>query len=200
MKAERIGNRRAEGRRSTASGLEQRQLRARTHVGRASARQAAAICLLLLLAACGASQSSSTPAATTSSSAAPAGPRVVFPDGYAVSVEIAADDPTRQQGLMYRDRLPETAGMLFFFDQSAEYPFWMKNTLIPLDMIWIDDQKRIAHVESNVQPCKADPCPSVPPHAVAKYVLEVAAGVAGKHHLAAGQPLRFEGLEKVVVR
>jgi uncharacterized membrane protein (UPF0127 family) len=157
---------------------------------------------LLLLVGCGASQSPSTPPTSTTASSAPltTAPRVVFPDGYAVSVEVAADDATRQQGLMYRDRMPETNGMIFIFQQSAEYPFWMKNTLIPLDMIWIDDEKRIAHVSSDVQPCKADPCPSYPPKAIARYVLETAAGVAAKHKLAAGQTLRFEGLDNVVVR
>lgn len=151
--------------------------------------------MTLLLIACGASQSSApAPAAKAG------GPRVVFPDGYAVNVEIAADDATRQQGLMYRDQLAETNGMIFLFPQSAEYPFWMKNTLIPLDMIWIDDHKKIVHVTSNVPPCKADPCPSYPPNAVSKYVLETAAGVAMKHRLAPGQTLRFEGLEQVVVR
>jgi len=151
----------------------------------------------LLLAACSAPQN--TPAAP--SPAAPAsGPRVVLPDGAVIQVELATDEPTRSQGLMYRDRLAEDRGMLFFFPQSGEYPFWMKNTLIPLDMIWIDDQRRIAHVTSNVPPCKADPCPNYPPNANAKYVLELAAGVAAKHHLAKDQTLRFEGMDNVVVR
>jgi uncharacterized protein len=142
----------------------------------------------------------SSPAPTAHAQPAPTGPRVVFPDGHVVQVEVAADDATRQQGLMYRDRLASDHGMLFFFPQAGNYPFWMKNTLIPLDMIWIDDQKRIAHVANNVQPCKADPCPSVPPNADARYVLELAAGVAARHGLANGQTLRFEGLENVVIR
>jgi uncharacterized membrane protein (UPF0127 family) len=161
-------------------------------------RELTAAAALLILAACGASQSSTPPPPPPT--AAASGPRVVFPDGTAVSVEVAADDALRQQGLMYRDRLPETSGMIFLFTQNAEYPFWMKNTLIPLDMIWIDRDRKIAHIAANVQPCKADPCPSVPPNAISRYVLEVAAGVAAKHHLAAGQTLRFEGLDNVVVR
>jgi uncharacterized membrane protein (UPF0127 family) len=128
------------------------------------------------------------------------GPRVVLPDGTAIQVELATDDPTRAQGLMYRDRMAEDRGMLFIFPESGDYPFWMKNTLIPLDMIWIDEGRRIAHVAANVPPCKADPCPNYPPNAIAKYVLELAAGVAGKHHLANGQTLRFEGMDQVVVR
>jgi len=74
------------------------------------------------------------PPAPTQTVAA-AGPRVVLPDGYVVHIEVAADDATRQQGLMYRDRLPGDRGMLFFFVQNGNYPFWMKNTLIPLDMV-----------------------------------------------------------------
>ncbi len=149
----------------------------------------------LILFACGVNN---TPP-PTQTRPSPAGPRIVFPDGFAVRVEVAADDATRQQGLMYRDQLATDRGMIFFFPQSGDYPFWMKNTLIPLDMIWIDDQKRIVHIAHDVQPCKADPCPSVPPGANARYVLEVAAGVAARHGLANGQTLRFEGLENVVV-
>jgi uncharacterized membrane protein (UPF0127 family) len=135
-----------------------------------------------------------------SAPAAPALPHVVFPDNYSVLVEVAADDDTRQQGLMYRDRLQDGAGMIFLFAKPGDYPFWMKNTLIPLDLIWIDEGHRIVHVAHDVPPCKADPCPNVPPNATASSVLEVAAGVAAKHHLAEGQTLRFEGLDHIIVR
>lgn len=126
-------------------------------------------------------------------------PRVVFPDGYAVEVEIAADDVTRAQGLMYRDRLRPHTGMIFFFPEEAANPFWMKNTLIPLDIIWIDGQKRIVSI-TTAPPCKADPCPSYPPAGPALYVLEVDAGVARQHGLNAGDVLKFERLDHVVVR
>lgn len=149
---------------------------------------------MLLLLSCGAhSAPPPSPAATAS------GPRVVFPDGHAVSVEIAADDATREQGLMYRDSLPPDTGMIFLFPASGDYPFWMKNTLIPLDMIWLDDQKKIVHIAREVPPCKADPCPNYPPNAIARAVLEVAGGVASRHGLQNGQVLRFEGLDSVVV-
>jgi uncharacterized membrane protein (UPF0127 family) len=148
-----------------------------------------------LLLACGVNNS-----APAAQAPAASGPRIIFPDNFVVHVEIAADEPTRAQGLMYRDQLAPDRGMIFFFAQNGDYPFWMKNTLIPLDMIWIDDQKRIAHIAPNVQPCKADPCPSVPAGGNARYVLEVGAGVAARHGLANGQTLRFEGMENVVVR
>ena len=151
-----------------------------------------------ILAACGVNN---TPATTSTQAPVATGPRIVFPDKFVVQVEIAADDSTRAQGLMFRDQLPPDRGMIFLFAQSGDYPFWMKNTLISLDMIWIDDQKRITHIAANVPPCKADPCPSVPAGGTpAKYVLEVAAGVAARHGLANGQTLRFEGMENIVVR
>jgi len=158
---------------------------------------------LLLALACtqpAAPPQSAAPAAQTAPSSSSAAPRIVFPDGYAVAVEVAADDDTRTQGLMFRDHLADDRGMIFLFTQTGEYPFWMKNTLIPLDMIWIDDGRRIVHVAHDVPPCKADPCESYPPNAPARYVLEVAAGVAAKHKLKDGDTLRFEGLEHVVVR
>jgi len=141
---------------------------------------------------------------TTSTINAPAetytGPVAVLPDGYQVRIELVADDDTRAQGLMYRDRVPAGTGMLFLFAQSGEYPFWMKNTLVPLDMIWLDEARRVVHVASSVPPCKADPCPSYPPNAQAKYVLELGAGEAAKHRVANGATLTFERLGNVVVR
>jgi uncharacterized membrane protein (UPF0127 family) len=128
------------------------------------------------------------------------GPRVIFPDGYIVHVEIAANDELRAQGLMFRDQLRPASGMLFFFTEDGEYPFWMKNTHIPLDMIWIDSGKRIAHVAHDVPPCRIENCPNYPPHAIARYVLEVAAGVAKQHGLKDGDVLRFEGTENVVAQ
>ncbi|HEY2828631.1 MAG TPA: DUF192 domain-containing protein [Thermoanaerobaculia bacterium] len=156
---------------------------------------------LLLVAAC--SRTAPAPTTTTGSAtpAAATGPRVVFPDGTVIRVEIAADDPTREQGLMFRDQLAADHGMIFIFAQNGVYPFWMKNTIIPLDMIWIDDQHRVNYVASDALPCKADPCPNYGSMTIpSRYVLETAAGVAKKHNVAAGSLLRFEELGNVIVR
>ena len=128
------------------------------------------------------------------------GPRIILPDGFGIHAEVATDDDTRARGLMFRDRIPEGTGMLFVFPQSGDYPFWMKNTLVPLDMIWLDEQRRVVHVAHDVPPCKADPCPNYPPGANAKYVLELGGGQARKHRVDNGATLKFERLDNLVVR
>ena len=153
--------------------------------------------LMMLAFACAQRTPAPSPATTTTASSAQ---RIVLPDRSVVAVEVASDDETRSQGLMYRDHLAGDRGMIFLFMQPGEYPFWMKNTLIPLDMIWMDSQHRIVHVAHDVQPCKADPCPNYPPNAQASSVLELAAGVAAKHHLANGDVLRFEGMDSFAIR
>ena len=150
------------------------------------------VLFLLLLTACMNSQSQQpAPAAS--------GPRIIFPDGHVVQVELATDDATRGQGLMFRDQMPEGRGMLFIFKRTGDYPFWMKNTLIPLDIIWINERKQIVGISANTPPCKADPCPSYPPGGMSRYVLEIGGGGAARHGLANGQTLRFEALDNVVV-
>lgn len=141
-----------------------------------------------------------TASAASQAAASPTHPAVVLPDGAVVSVELATDDDTRQQGLMYRESLDPLKGMLFIFPSAGDYPFWMKNTMIPLDMIWIDDSRRIVHIEANVPPCAGDPCPSYPPGAMAKYVLELKAGEASAHRLQSGAVLGMRNIDGVQVR
>ncbi len=126
--------------------------------------------------------------------AAPRG-EVVFPDKARVSVEIAATPDARQRGLMYRTSLSQDEGMVFVFDEPDTHGFWMKNTLIPLDMVWLDAARRIVHIAHSVPPCKSDPCPSFTPAGnSALYVLEVASGVARRHALKVGDVLEFRGI------
>ena len=96
------------------------------------------------------------------------------------SVELAKTDAEREKGLMYRTSLDENKGMLFIFNTESIYPFWMKNTLIPLDMVWIGANNKIVFIAQNVQPCKTLICPITMPLAKAKYVLEINAGVSQK--------------------
>ena len=89
-----------------------------------------------------------------------------------VDVEIAETLESRQKGLMFRESLPERNGMLFIFEESDNHPFWMKNTLIQLEIIWIDENFKVVHIEHAI-PCKNDPCAIYDPNKIAKYVLEV---------------------------
>jgi uncharacterized membrane protein (UPF0127 family) len=120
--------------------------------------------------------------------------RAVFPDETAVSIDIADTEPVRERGLMFRERLAPNEGMIFVFPQSGYYPFWMKNTLIPLDMLWLDGSGRIVSIARSVPPCKADPCPSYPPDANASYVIEVVSGFSREHGLKVGDVVKLEGV------
>jgi uncharacterized membrane protein (UPF0127 family) len=120
--------------------------------------------------------------------------RAVFPDGTRVSVEIADTDPVRARGLMFRQQLGPNEGMIFVFPESGYYPFWMKNTLIPLDMLWLDDGARIVSIARSVPPCKADPCPSYSPDGDARYVIEVVSGFARQHALKVGDTVKLENV------
>lgn len=114
---------------------------------------------------------------------------VVFPDKTKVTVEIADTEEKRQRGLMFREHLAPTDGMIFLFDEPGNYPFWMKNTLIPLDMIWVDKNAQIVWIAQSVPPCKADPCPSFDHKGMASYVVEVVSGFATDHKLKVGDKL-----------
>jgi uncharacterized membrane protein (UPF0127 family) len=116
---------------------------------------------------------------------------MTLPDGRPLQVEIARTSMERSRGLMFRTDLPEDRGMLFIFERPGKNQFWMKNTLIPLDILWMDDRKRIIHIAYQVPPCQLDPCPMYGPSADSHYVLEVKAGVAHKRGLRIGMPLQF---------
>jgi uncharacterized membrane protein (UPF0127 family) len=87
-------------------------------------------------------------------------------------VEVAEDSETRAQGLMFREKLEVNHGMLFVFEQEKFHRFWMKNTSIPLDIVWISSDRKVVDVQT-VAPCKTPTCPSYVPQGMAKYVLEI---------------------------
>jgi uncharacterized membrane protein (UPF0127 family) len=93
---------------------------------------------------------------------------------------------------MFRESLPDRTGMLFLFTDAAPHRFWMKNTMIPLDMIWMDGDGRVLFVSANTPPCKADPCPNYGPDVPAASVLEIAGGLAAKEGVTVGTTIRFE--------
>jgi len=106
-------------------------------------------------------------------------------------VEIADTPEKRNQGLMYRENLDEDRGMLFIFEKEEIYSFWMKNTLIPLDIIWLNENKEVVFIVKNAQPCEEENCPSIKPDKEARYVLEINAGLVDKIGLKTGNYLTF---------
>ena len=113
-------------------------------------------------------------------------------DGHRYQVEIADDDAERARGLMFRDELAADRGMLFIHDELAPQAYWMKNTRIPLDILYFDDERRLVSQQRDVPPCSAgDRCPPYPSDAPARYVLELNAGNAAQMGLANGVELRF---------
>jgi YVTN family beta-propeller protein len=93
-----------------------------------------------------------------------------------VFVEVPDEFGEWGRGLMFRNHLPWNAGMLFAFNEEAPQIFTMKNTLIPLDMIFFDSSSKIIDIKENVPPCKQEECPTYPSREPAQYVLEVNAG------------------------
>ncbi len=120
--------------------------------------------------------------------------QISTPNGATIQAEIADTTEKRAKGLMYRDSLAKDRGMLFTFAEPQLWTFWMKNTRISLDIIWMDGKKRIVHIERNVPTCPRtdDGCPQYQPNDHAVYVLELAAGVADALKLQRGSVLKFQ--------
>lgn len=119
-----------------------------------------------------------------------AGPWVEV-SGQRYSVEIADDSDERARGLMFRDELGAEDGMLFLFPREAPRAFWMLNTRIPLDIIYIDADRRIVAWSLDTPPCRTRTCPNYPSGAAAKYVLEVNAGEMERLGAAIGDAVVF---------
>lgn len=109
-------------------------------------------------------------------------------------VELALTSEEQSRGLMFRDHLDQDRGMLFVFQEEGIYPFWMKNTLIPLDIIWIGEDQKVVFISRNAQPCGSLSCPMIYPEEKAKYVLEVNAGVSDEIELVVGSEVAINYL------
>ncbi len=112
--------------------------------------------------------------------------------GKRYAVEVADDNEERARGLMFRDELPADRGMLFVHDREEPLAYWMKNTKIPLDILYFDTQRRLVAQQRDVPPCTlGDGCPPYPSQAPARYVLELNAGQAEQLKLQVGDELRL---------
>ncbi len=111
------------------------------------------------------------------------------------AAEIAASDKEKKKGLSDRESLPISEGMLFVYDKLAIYTFWMKDVQFPIDIIWIDKDKKIVDIAQNAQPepdKNDDELKRYRPSAESQYILEINAGLAAANGLAIGDQVDFE--------
>lgn len=114
------------------------------------------------------------------------------PEGKArFTVEVADDGAERAQGLMFRETMPTGAGMLFVYDAPQRASFWMKNTLIPLDMIFADPSGRVTRVHSQAVPGDTTP---IDGGDGVQYVLEINGGLAARMGISAGWEIRHPAI------
>jgi uncharacterized membrane protein (UPF0127 family) len=123
--------------------------------------------------------------------ASPAVIPLTLPSGTVLQVEVMVKDEDRAMGLMFRPSLPKDRGMLFIFERPDFHGIWMKNCKFPIDIVWLDEERKVAHVAESVPPCKAEPCPVYTPLRRAAYVVELNAGVARREKAVLGSTFSF---------
>jgi uncharacterized protein len=130
--------------------------------------------------------------ALTASAGTPAVVPLTLPSGKVLQAEVMVRDEDRAMGLMFRPSLPLDRGMVFVFETADFHGIWMKNCRFPIDILWLDEEKRVVHVADSVPPCKADPCPVYNPMRKAAYVVELNAGQARREKAVVGATVPFD--------
>lgn len=111
---------------------------------------------------------------------------------YCFDVELAVTSEQRTHGLKFRRSMDFKKGMLFIFENQEKHGFWMKDTLIALDIIWINQNKEVVFISENAQPCRQNTCPIIKPSQNAKYVLEINGGISREIGLVVGDKISIE--------
>lgn len=117
-------------------------------------------------------------------------------DRVPLTVEIADSPTERSNGLMGRTTMEEDHGMLFVFMEAAPLQFWMKDTLIPLEILYFDASGSFVNV-AEMEPCTADPCPTYPSAAAAQYAVEVNPGFREQQGIGVGWKIDLEQVDKL---
>jgi uncharacterized membrane protein (UPF0127 family) len=117
---------------------------------------------------------------------------LTLPSGKVLQAEVMVSDEDRAMGLMFRPSLPLDRGMIFRFATADFHGIWMKNCKFPIDILWLDEERRVVHVAEAVPPCKAEPCPVYNPMRKASWVIELNAGQAGREKAVLGATVRFD--------
>ncbi len=119
---------------------------------------------------------------------------LTFPNGTSIRIEALRDPMDMARGAMFRDSLPPDRGLLYEYAQAGKYGFWMYQTTIPLDTIWMDHNRRVVEIVPNMQPCpskSAKECPHFGGSEMAQFVLQLAAGQAEKRGVRLDSVLSF---------
>lgn len=110
-----------------------------------------------------------------------------------LQVDLATSSEDQSKGLSIKDNMSELNGMLFVFDTPKKHSFWMKDMKFPIDIIWIDENHEIVHIEKELEPCLfLIPCPSFSPEHDSLYVLEVVANFTNKYNINKGDFVEFD--------
>ncbi|MDQ5981941.1 MAG: uncharacterized protein QG570_706 [Patescibacteria group bacterium] len=121
--------------------------------------------------------------------------KIISINGKNYDIWIVEDEDKRQRGLMYVKDMKKTSGMLFIFDSTSIYPIWMKNTVIPLDIIWISEEGNVVFIKENAKPCDSTIdalCHTIIPTSPARFILELNAGQVQKLGLKVGENINFK--------
>ena len=116
---------------------------------------------------------------------------VTLQSGERIQAELALTAAERARGLMQRPVLGPDQGMLFLFESSGVQRFWMLNTIIPLDIVWMDSDREVLFISAKTPPCQTQVCPTYGPDVPSRYVLELAAGEAARRGIALGDRLAW---------
>jgi uncharacterized membrane protein (UPF0127 family) len=119
--------------------------------------------------------------------------RAIVPNGKALQLEVARTEQQQEMGLMYRQSLPDDRGMLFQFPSPQPIRFWMKNTYIPLDMVFMR-KGVVQYIAASVAPCTNDPCPSYGPNEPIDQVIELRSGRAAELGVKKGDQIKIQFL------
>ena len=118
---------------------------------------------------------------------------VRLPDGATIRAEVMVKPADQARGLMFRETLAPNRGMLFVNENEDKRPYWMYQVKFPLDLIWMDKNKRVVELVTSAPPCntKASECPNYGGNSASRYVLELSGGQAAKHQVRVGSTIHF---------
>jgi hypothetical protein len=131
------------------------------------------------------------PAPAAPAAAAPVIP-LTLPSGRVFQAELMVSDEDRAMGLMFRPSLPADRALLFVFEDVSFHGIWMKNCRFPIDIVWLDENRKVVHVQAKAPPCVQEPCPVYSPMRRGAYVVEMNAGAARREKIVVGAELAFK--------